>query len=193
MIKVIGIAGSPRKQGNSSTLMQAALAGAAEAGAAVEEVYLNDMMFHGCQACQPCTEDATCRIDDALTPVLEKVRQADVWVLASPVYFDGASGQFKLFFDRLVHLVTDSTQSVKQLKGPRGAAIFLTYEDKSRADYRRVANVFANYLGWMGDFGEVEVMTEGSLGPSQPVQDRPELLAAAREIGTKLVGRLTSG
>ena len=52
MNTVAGIAGSPRRNGNSATLMRAVLRGATAAGAETKEVYLNGLTFRGCQGCQ---------------------------------------------------------------------------------------------------------------------------------------------
>ena len=59
------------------------------------------MEFQGCQGCGGCkTKSQTCILEDDLTPVLQAVRDADLLVLASPVYFGDLSGQLKCFFDR---------------------------------------------------------------------------------------------
>ncbi|KKL66819.1 hypothetical protein LCGC14_2141160, partial [marine sediment metagenome] len=194
MFTVIGIAGSPRKTGNSATLLEAVLAGAAAAGeCAADVVYLNDLTYRGCQACEPCTPDATCQITDDLSPVLEAVRAADIWVLATPIYFDGVSGQMKSFFDRCCHLACDGPagKQKKQLIGPRAGGIVFSYEDNPRDDYLDVVNRLAGYLGWMGDFGKVEVLPAAKVSPSSPVTDRPELLQQARAMGEALVESLT--
>ena len=191
-MKAIGLAGSPRRKGNSTTLLEAALAGAASAGAQGHVVHLNDFAFRGCQACDPCTPDDTCRVEDELSPVLADLRDADVWVLAAPIYFDGVSGQLKTFFDRCHHLAQEGNQLKPQLKGPRAAAIIVTYEDKPRDDYRDVAGRLAGYLKWMGDFEPVEIMSEGGLGPVGAAADQGGLLTKARELGRGLVERLTA-
>ena len=191
MLKVIGIAGSARREGNSSTLLKAVLAGATSAGARTECVYLNELNFRGCQGCTPCTEDATCRIKDELTPVLAAVRAADIWVLAAPIYFDGVCGQMKLFFDRLHHLINQAGKTKKLLPGKRAAAVVITYEDKPRDDYLDVARRMVYYLGWMGDFDPTEILVGARLRPPDAARARPELLAEAEELGRRLVEGLT--
>ena len=190
MARVIGIAGSPRKNGNSTTLMEAALAAAEAAGAETSIVYLNELTFRGCQGCDPCTPDLTCRVTDELTSVLKAVSAADGWVLAAPIYYDGVSGQMKLFFDRLRHLTNDAGDHHPMLPGRRAAAVIVTYEDKQREDYLNVARVLANYLAWMGDFGEVEILSAGRLGPADAAAGRADLLQEAGGIGRKLMDRL---
>lgn len=185
-LKAIGIAGSPRAKGNSSTLMQAALDGAAGAGASTESVHLDGLSFRGCQGCEPCTLDDSCILTDDLTPVMAKVRSADIWVLAAPIYYDGVSGQLKLFFDRLRHVTHSGFPLQPMLKGRRAAAIIVTYADGPRDDYRLVADRLAAYLPWMGEFADVEVMSVARLGPPGDAAGKPELLAQARTIGKKL-------
>jgi len=187
---VIGIAGSAREKGNSATLMRAVLEGAAQAGVETKEVYLNGLVFKGCQGCDKCSPGGRCILEDDLTPVLDELREAEGWVLASPIYFDGVSGQLKTFFDRCHTFAIDPvTQDAKcQLEGKRKATVIVTYEDKPRDDYFQEAKILANYLGWMGDFGEVEIISEGRLGPRDAARNRPDLLARAENLGKDVFG-----
>ena len=120
---------------------------------------------------------------DDLAPVFAALRLADVWILASPIYRDGLSGQFKSFFDRCCWMEAKE----RRLPGRRRAAMIVTYVAKERDDYRKVADTVPFYLAWMGDFGEVEVMSEGQLGPVGDAAARPDLLARAEEMGKRLV------
>lgn len=188
MNTVIGVAGSPRKNGNSATLMRAVLRGAARAGADTKEVYLNGLVFQGCQGCDRCSPKGTCIVSDQLTPVLAELRQAAGWVLASPIYYDSVSGQMKTFFDRCRAFTRDpETQELRpQLEGRRKGVVIVSYEDKPREDYHHEAEKLANYLAWMGDFGNVEIVCEGNLGPRDAAAGRPDLLARAEELGKGL-------
>ena len=188
MVKAIGIAGSPRREGNSTTLVKAALRGAASAGADIALIHLNDLRFRGCQACEQCAPEGECIIKDDLTPVFAALRLADVWILASPIYRDGLSGQFKSFFDRCCCMEGEQNR----LPGERRAAMIVTYVAKARDDYRKVAETVPFYLGWMGDFGEVEVMAEAGLGPVGAAASRPELLARAEALGKRLVEEIAA-
>ena len=83
---------SPRKGWNTHKMLDAAKAGAEEAGAAAEFVNLYDIKFPGCKSCFACKLKnartcGVCAIRDALRPVLERARNADVLVLGSPIYF----------------------------------------------------------------------------------------------------------
>ena len=186
MYKIIGIAGSPRRNGNSTTLTRQVLQGAAESDAEPQTIYLNGLTFRGCQACDGCVDTGECVLKDELTPYYPKLRESDIWILASPVYFDGVSGQTKLFFDRCRPFAMEKGN----LKGKRRAAIILTYEDRPRDDYLGIAQRLANYFPWFGDFGKVEMFVEGRLGPADAASQRPDLLERARKLGYRLVEEL---
>ena len=187
MTKAVGIAGSPRRNGNSTSLLKAVLRGAEGEGAETAVIHLDDLVFRGCRGCETCAPHGECVVRDALTPVLETLRLADIWVLASPIYFDSVSGQMKTFFDRCLWLAMNAGERQARLTGTRGAAVIVTYEAQPSDGYRREAEKLAGYLGWMGDFGDVRIMSEGRLGPAGAAEGRPELLAGAEALGRELV------
>jgi multimeric flavodoxin WrbA len=189
-LRAIGIAGSPRRRGNSTTLLEAALKGAAGVGAHTQLVCLNDLTFRGCQACEGCYRQDRCVLDDDLAPVLEALRKAAIWVLAAPIYFDGVSAQFKSFFDRLHSMIWGDGKLAPQLSGRRRAAIITTSGAEPYDSYLTAIKSLAGYFAWMGDFGRVEVMCEGGLGPVGAVAEKPQLLEKAEALGKTLVEEL---
>jgi len=97
---------SPRKGWNTHKMLEAAKAGAEEAGAGTELVNLYDIKFPGCKSCFACKlknakTNGVCAIRDDLRPILERARQADVLVLGSPIYFSYPTGVYRAFFERL--------------------------------------------------------------------------------------------
>ena len=96
-MKIIAFNGSPRKGGNTETLLDAALRGT---GADVRPYRLNSLSVTPCQNCGGCEETGVCIIEDDLTPVYEEIRTADRIILASPVFFMALSAQTKALVDR---------------------------------------------------------------------------------------------
>ena len=97
---------SPRKGWNTHKMLEAAKAGAEEAGAVTELVNLYDIKFPGCKSCFACKlknakTNGVCAIRDDLRPILERARKADVLVLGSPIYFSYPTGVYRAFFERL--------------------------------------------------------------------------------------------
>ncbi len=101
-MKVVGFAGSPRIGGNSDTLLDQWLAGAKDAGAEVEKVYLDKLQINPCRACDACRRAGAsgCIVRDDMQQLYPKLLAADIWVLATPVYFWTPSSQLKLMVDR---------------------------------------------------------------------------------------------
>ncbi|WP_129125016.1 flavodoxin family protein [Geomonas oryzae] len=106
-MKVIAINGSPRKKFNTAQVLQKALDGAAAKGAETELIHLYDVDFKGCTSCFACKlkdgkSYGKCAMRDGLTPVLERIAQADALVLGSPIYFGRVTGEMSSFMERLL-------------------------------------------------------------------------------------------
>jgi multimeric flavodoxin WrbA len=99
-MKVLIISSSPRKGGNSDTLCDRFLAGATDAGHTVEKIRLAEKDIAPCNACAACFKAGSCVIRDDAPEILQKMVDADVIVLASPVYFYSMTAQMKLLIDR---------------------------------------------------------------------------------------------
>jgi hypothetical protein len=65
--------------------------------------------------------------------------------------------------------------------------MIVTYMDGEREDYRKVAETVPFYLGWMGDFGEVQVMAVPELGAAGAAASQPQLIERAEALGRRLV------
>lgn len=100
--KVLIISGSPRLHGNSDTLCDEFKRGAVEAGNTVEKIRLSDKKINYCLGCGVCNATGKCVQKDDMAEILQKMVEADVIVLASPVYFYAMNGQMKTFIDRTV-------------------------------------------------------------------------------------------
>ena len=100
-MKVLGIAGSPRRGGNTDLLLSELLRGAASKGAEIRTVILlNDLKFIPCQHCDHCLKTGECKYKDDMQMVYRELAQADRVVLASPIHFVGVSAQMKAMIDR---------------------------------------------------------------------------------------------
>lgn len=98
--RVLGIVGSPRRNGNTEVIVDEVLAGAEESGASIHKVILSELDISPCRACEVCTKTGTCFYQDDMTDLLSLMFESDVWVLGTPVYWWGPTAQFKTFLDR---------------------------------------------------------------------------------------------
>jgi len=99
-MKILGVLGSPRKNGNSDLLLDEALKGARSKGAQVEKICLYDLNFKACIACNGCDNTGECVLKDDMTPLYDKLRAADGIIIAAPIYFAGIPAQLKAMIDR---------------------------------------------------------------------------------------------
>ena len=99
-MKILIISSSPRKAGNSEVLCERFAKDAAEAGHEAETLLLRNMSVAPCRACYACMETHTCAIQDDMKEIFQKLKAADVIVLASPVYFYSITAQMKAVIDR---------------------------------------------------------------------------------------------
>ena len=103
MKKVLILSGSPRKGGNSDTLCDEFMRGAKEAGNEVEKIRVSEKKIGYCTGCYYCQKSGgVCAIKDDMADLLQKIIDADVLVLASPVYFYSIDAQLKTVIDRTV-------------------------------------------------------------------------------------------
>jgi multimeric flavodoxin WrbA len=121
-MKVLAINGSPRKKWNTATLLEKALEGAASKGAETELIHLYDLNFKGCTSCFSCKlkggkSYGKCAMNDGLTPVLEKLADADAFILGSPIYFGTVTGEMHSFMERLLFQYLTYTQPPGSLFG----------------------------------------------------------------------------
>ncbi len=101
--KIIILNGSPRKAGNTAALTAEFKKGAEEAGNTVTEFFLDDMNINGCKGCfgGGKNPDSPCVQKDDMDKIYPVYKEADIVVLASPLYYWTISGQLKTAFDRL--------------------------------------------------------------------------------------------
>lgn len=102
MKKVLILSGSPRKGGNSDILCDEFAKGALESGNEVEKIRVAEKNITYCRACYACKENGVCVIKDDMAELLQKMIDADVIVLSSPVYFYSIDAQLKAVIDRTV-------------------------------------------------------------------------------------------
>jgi multimeric flavodoxin WrbA len=183
MKNILVFKSSPRLNGNSTTLADQAALGAREAGAHVEVFDLAEMDVHPCDACDSCRQTAgVCIIEDDMQQLYPKLRQADGIILASPVYWFTFSAQLKLFIDRWYAM---GSGEVHELAGKR-FGIILVYGDSDPYNSGAV-NAIYTYKSMFGYLGaHIDGMVYGSANDVGEVQQQPELMAQALELGRKM-------
>ena len=106
-MNVVAFNGSPRKRNwNTVTLLNNALEGAASKGADTELIQLYDLNFSGCISCFSCKKtdrkmNGVCAIQDDLTSVLDRVKDADALIIGTPIYYGAETSSTRALIERL--------------------------------------------------------------------------------------------
>lgn len=104
-IKVLGVCGSPVKQGNTFSFLEAVAAPVRDLGITVNLISAAGLNIADCLHCNFCvtrqTRENICALKDDMRVIYPQVLEADVLVFASPVYMMRLSGYLAIFMDRL--------------------------------------------------------------------------------------------
>ena len=102
--KIVAIYGSPRRRGNTATLLKKTIEGARDSGAEVEEIVLRDLKISPCLEIYGCMQAGECAIKDDFQIVRDKILASQGLILASPVFFYTVSSHTKILMDRFQSL-----------------------------------------------------------------------------------------
>lgn len=141
-MKVIAINGSPRKEGNTTILMDTVLAELKKEGIETEQIQLGGKTVHGCTACMKCFENRNkrCTIDnDIMNEIINKMLEADGIIIGSPTYFSNVTSEVKALIDR-AGLVAIANGYM--LKRKAGAAVIAVRRAGATAAFDAINKLF---------------------------------------------------
>lgn len=129
-MKTIILNGSPRKNWNTAMLLKEAEKGARETGSETEYIDLYDLQFTGCRNCMACKrkdgERCKCFWKDDLSPVIERIFQADSLIIGSPIYLGDITSQVHALIERLHFCALSYDDYSNYFKGKVNVGIILT-------------------------------------------------------------------
>ncbi len=103
MKNILGVIGSPRKQGNTHILVEKILDGAKEKGAETDIIFLTDYHIKECNGCHQCWKGKECSKKDGMNKLYGKIGNSDLIIFGTPVYWYGPTALMKGFIDRFVY------------------------------------------------------------------------------------------
>jgi len=176
-MKVLGLSGSMRKEGNTAQLIKVILQRCEDAGIKTEFVSLAGKKIMPCLGCEKCKVEKWCINEaDDWNAVVKKVLNCDVLVIGSPTYYYDVCGQLKNFIDRTYSLYHD-----RKLAGRKGVAVAVQASSGADRTIQTIEGFLSAHefssLGWVKGSG----YHEGA------VLDDGEAVAKAQKIGDKIV------
>lgn len=191
LIRVLGIAGSPRRKGNTETLLDRFLAGAASAGARVEKIVAAQLKIAGCIACDGCWDDGNCVVQDGFQYVSDKLVAADVIALAAPLFFWNLPAQVKAVVDRSQcqwarKCVLQSPLATTSAGHIRRRGVFICVGGDPQPDFGGTIQTVRDFFG----VHEADYWGEllfGNVDPKGEIQKHPAALQEAFALGVRAV------
>lgn len=169
--KVLVISASPRVHGNSDLLCDEFIKGAVDAGNEVEKISLRDKKIGYCQACETCyTNGGKCFQKDDMAEILDKMINADVIAMGTPVYFYSLNAQMKTLIDRSVSKYLEITN--------KDFYFFMTATDENKNAMNRTLECFRGWLDCLYKSNEKGVIYGAGASKKGDIKNMPELQEA---------------
>ena len=171
---IVILNGSPRKNGYTSALVQAFTEGAQSAGHTVTDFFLDKMDIHGCKGCfgGHSSRECPCVQRDDMAQIYPAVKDSDVVVLATPLYYWNMSGQLRTAVDRLFALEEGDGNLLRGHN--RSSALLMAAEGHGFEDVLLYYNHLMGHLNWK-NLGHVLAGGNGDVGD---IEGKPELQQA---------------
>lgn len=176
--KIVVLNGSPRKNGNTSALVREFSKGAESTGNTVTVFFLGDMDIHGCKGCfgGHSSRECPCVQKDDMDKIYPVVRESDIVVLATPLYYWNMSGQLRTAVDRLFALEEGDGNLLRG--NGRVSALLMAAEGNGFEDVVLYYDHLMEHLRWK-NLGHVLAGGNGDVGD---IEGKPEL-KEAYELG----------
>jgi multimeric flavodoxin WrbA len=189
-MKISCLLGSPRQNSNSAAIANRFTETAASLGAKVDTVVLNQLNYRGCQGCLACkTKSDKCVLEDDLAGVLESLKNADIVVMAMPVYCSDIPGQVKCFIDRTFSYLTPDYRSAgNPSRVPLGKKLVFILTQGAPMDelFADIPKRYQDFLKRSMGFGETYLIRGVGVGGGGAVGVPDRYLQQAEEIARSI-------
>ena len=180
-MNILAIGASARLKGNSNSLMRLAVESAQERGAKTNILYARQLKVQGCLGCDGCKQSpaATCVVSDDMHDIYARLRDCDILVLATPVYFYTMSSWLKAIVDRLYGLL--DPDGAPRIHAGKGFYVITAEEEERTFAGQDIAGTLMRGLAWLkmdlrGELIAVDVTN------THDWESREDLVRAARGL-----------
>ena len=182
MRRILGIVGSPRKNGNTEILVSGILEGAADGGAETELVRLAELRIGECDGCHACWRGRGCSKKDDMIALYPKIAACDGLVFGTPVYWYGPTALCKAFLDRFVYFNSPKHRAL--IRGKK-AALAVPFEEKDPSAALPLIQMFEKSFAYLEMELAGRILAPGA-GRKGAVRSDRRLLAEAFALGRSL-------
>jgi multimeric flavodoxin WrbA len=183
-MKIIGIATTPRKGGNSQALVEHVLSGAKKAGAKTELVRISDLEIRPCLGCGACKRQGSCVQKDDFAGLVKKLESADAVVLGSPLYWGRLNAQAYPLIDRFYSLLK-SDFSTDFPKGKK--IVFAMTSGGMGAETIGPVNAYVKHVMSFLGFTDAGLVWQNQCFLPGDIDKHPDKIKEAEKLGAGLV------
>ena len=189
--RVLGLACSPRKGGNTDLMLDAALEGAAREGATVEKIFIPGLDIHPCRACNACYKDGKCVQKDDMQMLYPKLLSFEAKALSAPIFSMGLAAQAKIMIDRMQccwskkFVLKEHTVDEAVRAGRRG--LWLGAAGMDRTDHIDAAWMTVKYFFAMLEIEDRERLTYTGVDEKGDILKIEGAIESCSEAGKRLV------
>ncbi|MFL0198634.1 flavodoxin family protein [Clostridium sp. WILCCON 0269] len=185
MKKIVAFTGSGRKEGNTSTIVNEVLKGAAEFNAQIKIYNIKDMDIKPCRGCFYCRKFEQCCIKDDMNEVLNDIKEADAVVFSSPIYMCQVSGQVKQLMDRLYPLLSGESGNYELRYGVKETVAIYSQGAPNVDSFKEYIELNNRVLSFLG-LNIINTIICSGANDLKAVLENKELLSKAYAIGKEL-------
>ncbi|MHA1804008.1 MAG: flavodoxin family protein [Promethearchaeota archaeon] len=180
--KILGIMGSPRKNGNTHVMLSKILEGAKESGAETEIIFLGDLRIQECDGCYACWNGNNCSKQDDMNDLYEKISESDVLIFGTPVYWYGPTALMKAFLDRFVYF--NCTENRKKIKNKR-AVLAVPFEENNLETANPLIQMFEKSFKYL-NIPLIEKIIVPGVTERGEILKKEKIMMYCQEIGHEL-------
>ena len=182
MKKILGIMGSPRKNGNTHVMLSKILEGAKEVGAETELILLKDLDINECDGCHSCWKGNDCSKNDDMNYIIPKIAKCDIIIFGTPVYWYGPTALMKAFLDRFVYFNCPETR--KLIKG-LSAVLAVPFEETHNETAEILIKMFELSFKYM-EVPIIDIILAPGVDKRGEVSEKEDIMIQCYEIGKKI-------
>jgi len=184
--KLLAILGSPRKGGNTDTLLEKAIDAFRRTKASFRKIILNDLSIKPCQECDGCAGTGACVINDDMALIYKALDDSDAVIVASPIYFGNVSAQTKIMIDRMQCFWVRKYKLLK-ISNKKRKGGFIACGGNKLDDFFKCAEKVVNIFFKVQDIEFIEGLFAGGVDDKGDISKYKDALENAYRLGEKLI------
>ncbi|MFX0070185.1 MAG: flavodoxin family protein [Candidatus Hermodarchaeota archaeon] len=182
MKQILGIMGSPRKNGNTHVLISKILEGAKDSGARTEIELLGDLHIKDCDGCHSCWKGNECSKCDDMNKLYPKIIGSDILIFGTPVYWYSSTALMKAFIDRFVYF--NCPENRQKIKG-KLAVIVIPFEENNLKTAMPLVSMFEKSFEYL-EMKLIEKIIVPGVTKKGEVADNIKIMNKCLDLGKRI-------